>query len=140
LYGTTDEGGSPGEGTVFSVNTDGTGLTTMHTFTFGDGAIHYSGLFLSGNKLFGTTYGGGSSAAGTVFRISLPAPPLTISRSGASVILTWATNPAGFTLQSTTNVVSPGWNTVSPEPILFNEQNLVVHDVSGTRQFYRLSQ
>ena len=33
LYGTTIDGGSSGNGTVFAVNTDGTGFTNLHSFT-----------------------------------------------------------------------------------------------------------
>ena len=33
LYGTTTGGGSSGNGTVFAINTDGTGFTTLHSFT-----------------------------------------------------------------------------------------------------------
>ena len=33
LYGTADAGGSSGNGTVFAVNTDGTGFTNLHSFT-----------------------------------------------------------------------------------------------------------
>src|SRR6266566_2787823 len=32
LYGTASQGGSSGYGTVFVVNTDGTGFTNLHTF------------------------------------------------------------------------------------------------------------
>ena len=38
LYGTTDHGGSSGNGTVFKVNTDGTGYTVLKNFTGSDGA------------------------------------------------------------------------------------------------------
>ena len=34
LYGTASSGGSSGDGTVFAVNTDGTGFTTLHSFTW----------------------------------------------------------------------------------------------------------
>ena len=59
LYGTAVYGGSSGDGTVFAVNTDGTGFTTLHNFTatvYGqrDGAFPYAGLILSGNTLYGT--------------------------------------------------------------------------------------
>jgi uncharacterized repeat protein (TIGR03803 family) len=37
LYGTAQIGGSSGNGTVFKVNTDGTGFTSLHTFTAGSG-------------------------------------------------------------------------------------------------------
>ena len=57
LYGTTEIGGSSGNGTVFAINTDGTGFTNLHSFTplFGihlvncDGASPRAGLVLSGN-------------------------------------------------------------------------------------------
>ena len=35
LYGTAVGGGSSGNGTVFAVNTDGTGFTNLHSFTAG---------------------------------------------------------------------------------------------------------
>jgi hypothetical protein len=73
--------------------------------------------------------------------ISLPLPQLTIIRSVANVILRWPTNGAGFTLQSTTNLVSPAvWSTVSPAPVVVNGQNAVTNPVSGTKKFYRLRQ
>jgi uncharacterized repeat protein (TIGR03803 family) len=33
LYGTTYRGGSSSNGTVFAVNTNGTGITNLHSFT-----------------------------------------------------------------------------------------------------------
>ena len=141
LYGTADGGGSSGVGTVFAVHTNGTSFTNLYTFTGGgDGSHPDAGLILSGNTLYGTARGGGSSGYGTVFSLSLPPPPqLTIIRSGANVILTWPTNAAGFTLQSTTNLVSPAvWSTNSPGPVVADGQNAVTNPVSGPQKFYRL--
>ena len=151
LYGTASAGGSSGNGTVFAVNTDGTGFTNLHSFTAldtatfttnSDGADPFVGLILSGNILYGTAAGGGSSGKGTVFSFSLPPPPqLTIIRYGTNVVLSWPTNAAGFTLQSTTNLVSPlVWITNSPAPTVVNGQNTVTNPISGTKKFYRLSQ
>jgi hypothetical protein len=68
-------------------------------------------------------------------------PQLAITRSGANVIVTWPTNVTGFTLQSTTNLVSPAvWTTVSPAPVVVNGQNAVTNPISGKQNFYRLSQ
>ena len=70
-------------------------------------------------------------------------PQLNILRSGANVLLTWPTNAAGltFTLQSTTNLVSPAtWSNVSPAPVVLSGQNTVTNPISGAQQFYRLSQ
>jgi len=76
-----------------------------------------------------------------VYERSVSAPQLTIIRSVANVILTWPTNAAGFTLQSTTNLVSPAvWSTVSPVPVIVNGKNTVTNVISGTRKFFRLSQ
>ena len=82
---------------------------------------------------------------GTVFSISFP-PQLTITPSGANLILTWPTNVAGFdytgyTLQSTTNLVSPViWTTNSPTPVVINGQNTVTNPITGAQKFYRLVQ
>ena len=78
LYGTTyggnaDNGNPPGFGTVFKVNTDGTGFTTLYTFIGeSDGADPEGGLVLSGNTLYGTTTTAGTSSHGfgTVFKVN----------------------------------------------------------------------
>jgi hypothetical protein len=81
-----------------------------------------------------------------VFSLSLPAPQLTIVSFGANVVLTWPTNVAGFdysgyTLQSTTNLgLSAVWTNNSPAPAVVNGQNTVTKPISGTEQFFRLSQ
>src|ERR1019366_10459933 len=62
LYGTAEYGGSSGHGTVFAVNTDGTGFTNLHSFkawdlytgTNSDGGYPQAALILSGNTLYGT--------------------------------------------------------------------------------------
>jgi uncharacterized repeat protein (TIGR03803 family) len=146
LYGTTWGGGTWGNGTVFRITTNGA-FTTLYCLTGGnDGANPQAGLILLGNTLYGTTQAGGSNDNGTVFSIALPAPQLTIIPSGANMILTWPTNYlsfdyTGYTLQSATSLISPAtWNPVSPSPVVIGGQNVVVSPISGTQQFYRLSQ
>jgi uncharacterized repeat protein (TIGR03803 family) len=155
LYGTTSSGSTNGSGTVFAVNTNGTGFTTLYNFsgsstnssgvyTNSDGA-NPEGLILSGNTLYGTAPDGGSSGVGTVFSLSFPPPQLTIISSRANVILTWPTNSlgfsyAGYAFQCTTNLVSPAvWAAVYPAPVVVNGHNAVTNPVTGTQQFYRLS-
>ena len=78
LYGTAKNGGSGGHGTVFQINTDGTGFTTLHSFTGTpypftniDGANPLGSLLLAGGILYGTASTGGSSAsAGTIFKLN----------------------------------------------------------------------
>ena len=67
LYGTTNEGGASGYGTVFSVPLAGGSPTTLATFNNTNGEYPFAGLTLSGNTLYGTTYEGGASGYGTVF-------------------------------------------------------------------------
>jgi uncharacterized repeat protein (TIGR03803 family) len=71
LYGTAQFGSSTGKGTLFAVNTDGTGFRTVHDFGGGsDGAEPLAGLILSDNTLYGTTFDGGSSGFGAVFKVN----------------------------------------------------------------------
>jgi uncharacterized repeat protein (TIGR03803 family) len=69
LYGTTTSGGRAGLGTVFAVNTNGSGFTTLHTFAGTDGSGPVAGLIESGDTLYGITGGGGGSGNGTVFAL-----------------------------------------------------------------------
>ncbi len=78
LYGTTSLGGTNGSGTVFSMNTDGTGFKSLHAFapiagigyTNSDGANPSADLILSGNRLYGTARYGGTNSGGTVFALN----------------------------------------------------------------------
>jgi len=87
LYGTASEGGSTGSGTVFAINTNGTGFTVLHSFTALDeytnidGSRPNAGVIRSGNTLYGTAYYGGSSGNGTVFAINTDGTGFTVLRS-----------------------------------------------------------
>lgn len=78
LYGTTGGGGSSGWGTIFKINTNGTGYKIiknftaldLNTYTNTDGAYPMVGLVMWSNRLFSTTYEGGSGTRGTVFGVN----------------------------------------------------------------------
>jgi len=76
LYGTTIGGGASGYGVVFSINTDGSGYTTLHSFRGPGGTPQtediypYSTLVISGNMLYGTAYQGGDAGMGLVFSLT----------------------------------------------------------------------
>jgi uncharacterized repeat protein (TIGR03803 family) len=70
LYGTTDQGGRFGLGTVFSMKIDGSGFVVLKHFSGSDGSNPHVELALDGNALYGTTAGGGISNKGTIFRIN----------------------------------------------------------------------
>jgi uncharacterized repeat protein (TIGR03803 family) len=83
LYGTAAVGGINGNGTVFALNTNGTGFTILHSFAAGTGSFPHNyinsdgatpfdaALILSGNTLYGTAKAGGTNGNGTVFSMSL---------------------------------------------------------------------
>jgi uncharacterized repeat protein (TIGR03803 family) len=150
LYGTASLGGSGGSGTVFALNTDGTGFTVLHGFTGSstnssgfytnsDGANPNGGLILTNNTLYGTASEGGTNGSGTVFSILIQ-PQLTLTPSGPYVILTWPTNYSRFTLQSTTNFGSSAvWSTNPSPPVVIGGENVVINTMTGRQQFFRLS-
>jgi uncharacterized repeat protein (TIGR03803 family) len=76
LYGTTQEGGTNSDGTVFRIGTNGNGYAVLYRFTGtgGDGTAPLAGLIQGADGTFyGTTlYGGGGAGYngyGTVFRL-----------------------------------------------------------------------
>jgi uncharacterized repeat protein (TIGR03803 family) len=146
LFGTAQSGGDSDYGTVYAMNTDGTGYITLHNFAgyAGDGAFPAAGLKLSGNILYGTAESGGSSDYGTVFSVSLvptSQPQLTISPYGTNVVITWPVSDTVFTLQYTPNLNPPTvWNNVSLMPTVVNGENAVTNSITGSQMFYRLSQ
>lgn len=142
LYGTASEGGTWGQGTVFAVNTDGTGFVTLHVFTGGsDGAYPQGGLVLFGNTLYGAAAYGGSSGNGTIFSITLP-PHLALTMSSSNAVLSWPTNFTGYTLQHGAGLGSTGWTTYNLQapPVISNGQFMVTIPNTSTnaQQFFRL--
>jgi uncharacterized repeat protein (TIGR03803 family) len=79
FYGTTDDGGTFGIGTVFEVVNSSGSYTEKVLYSFtgpinggtaADGALPNAGLIMdSSGNLYGTTYGGGTSGVGTVFEM-----------------------------------------------------------------------
>jgi uncharacterized repeat protein (TIGR03803 family) len=122
---------------------------TLYSFT-GSGADgkYPEGSLIQGSDgaLYGTTWSGGTNGPGMVFRLTVSAaqpvaPSLSLSLSGANVVLAWPTNSTGYTLQSTTNVVVIPivWSAVTNAPIVLDGLNLVTNPVAGPCEFYRLS-
>jgi uncharacterized repeat protein (TIGR03803 family) len=71
LYGTTSGGGTNGDGTIYAINTDGTGYTQFYSFTNQpDGLYPYGEMVLANGVLYGTCSSGGTNNTGTIFTIN----------------------------------------------------------------------
>lgn len=86
LYGTTESGGSANNGTIYKINTDGSGFAVLHSFTAGTTAATFSGdggaprgglVFGSDGALYGLTSRGSATPGaslndsnGVLYRIS----------------------------------------------------------------------
>ncbi|MBM2813623.1 MAG: autotransporter-associated beta strand repeat-containing protein [Ignavibacteria bacterium] len=72
LYGMTDLGGASNRGTIFSINTNGTGFSLLYSFVGGgaDGKNPMGGLIESGGVLYGMTSSGTSGNKGNIFKIN----------------------------------------------------------------------
>jgi len=91
LFGVTHDGGL-GDGTIYSMNPDGSGYQVLYSFhKVPDGSQPSAGLLLSGGMLYGTTGAGGatSGGGGTVFKIS-PAG------TGYQVLHSFTNQPDGY--------------------------------------------
>jgi len=70
FYGTAQNGGADGLGTVFTITPSGE-LTTLHSFDGTDGVFPHVGLTQATNgKFYGTTSNGGANGDGVVFTIT----------------------------------------------------------------------
>jgi uncharacterized repeat protein (TIGR03803 family) len=73
LYGTTEDGGTGGSGTVFRLQPDGSGYTVLKNFafySFDDKGPRTDLVFGSDGALYGTTLYGGGLNAGTLFKLN----------------------------------------------------------------------
>ena len=151
LYGSTMSDASHHAGTIFAINTNGTGFNVIHTFahpefvsnTNSDGT-YPNGFLLASNTLYGTAGGGGGVGRGTVFGLILGTgatnpPALGINLSGNEVVVTWPDDAGAPVLQSATNLTPPVvWSDVSPPPVVINGQNVVTNTVGPGNLYYRL--
>ena len=71
LYGTTEQGGSGGGGTVFELSPSGGGwnFTVLHSFTGTYGPLATLAMDAAGN-LYGTTFSVGAFSEGSVFKLT----------------------------------------------------------------------
>ena len=72
LYGMTEYGGTNDTGIIFSIDTDGSDFTLLHSFGYSaadDGGFPFGSVLLNGSTLYGMTRQGGTSDLGVIFSI-----------------------------------------------------------------------
>ncbi len=103
FYGTTDFGGSAGEGTIFRITPLGV-VTTLHSF--GDGSVASDGTYpwcalvqAKDGNFYGTTPQGGSANEGVVFKMTPLGVVTTLHSFGDGSIPSDGTYPEGGLVQ-----------------------------------------
>ncbi|MGO9017794.1 MAG: choice-of-anchor tandem repeat GloVer-containing protein [Syntrophobacteraceae bacterium] len=131
LYGMTPWGGANGYnngygyGTIFQINTDGTGYLDLYSFTGGSDGMSPLGSFtLSGSKLYGMTSSGGADGNGAIFSmgtatLAVPAAPTGImAAAGVAQAAVSFTPPAYYVGPPITSyTVTPYIGTTAQTPV-----------------------
>jgi uncharacterized repeat protein (TIGR03803 family) len=142
LYGTASGsgGGGYGVGTVFKLNTDGSGFTVLYTFldtAYANGSEPEAALLQGKNgSFYGTTESGGDLGFGTIF--ALQGPTLYISQSGGTVTVFWQ-DVSGWTLQQNNSLTMPAGWLAGSGVTTSNGTNYLNITLPASNMFYRLS-
>ncbi len=83
LYGATSSGGPPGDGTVFTLKTNGSDFALLHSFgsPVSDGRRPLGSLIPDGGALYGMTSRGGVSDLGAIFRVGADGSDFSVLHS-----------------------------------------------------------
>jgi len=108
LYGTTEDGGAYGAGTVFKLDVNGA-ETVLHSFLAlgmgADGQYPQGTLVMDGSgNLYGTTPNGGAGSAGTVFKVSADGTTTVLYSFAAATATDGRTPYAGVIVDSAGNL------------------------------------
>ena len=126
LYGVANVGGIGGAGSVFAINTNGSGFAVLHQFTMAtapsntdgtntDGANPSAGLLAVGGKLYGTTYNGGVNGAGVLFSLNTDGTGFTNLYNFTAVdpstfVNTYGANPSAALVLAGANLYGTTYN------------------------------
>ena len=102
LYGMTALGGAHNEGTIYQMNSDGSGYQILHSFSKSKGSQPHGrpGLSDGGNALFGMTRKGGSSDLGVIFRFDLSSGDYQVLHDFVGGNQDGATSDHGYLVES----------------------------------------
>ena len=141
LFGTTTTGGAQGYGTVFQINLDGAGFTTLHSFVLTDGSTLFGSVALAGNAIYGVTDLGGPGNGGVIFSIgglTLSAPALQIQGSSVSITVSWPSPSTGYVLQQGGSLLPAGWANFQGVTTDNGTTKSITISPASSTQFFRL--
>ena len=104
LYGTAELGGASGYGTVFAINTDGTGFNVLEPFNGVNNEAYPCSLLLSGNTLYGGSQGPGVTV-GTLFAVNTNGTGFTTLHTFTTISAPHYTNSDGAVSIGTTDFI-----------------------------------
>ena len=141
LYGTTSSGGDSTGGTVYRLNTNGTGYMVLYNFgaLAGDGRSPIGPLALGTDHAFyGATVNGGDLGFGTLFRLLVPPWFSSITKGADNNIHLVLNGFPGITYRLDASSDLANWvtltNLTSPVPAIpFTDSNAI----NFSRRFYR---
>jgi uncharacterized repeat protein (TIGR03803 family) len=102
LYGSTFGGGTNFTGTMYAINTDGTGFATLMSFCCGIGSLEFENLSFSSNVLYGMSPVGGKSSGGTVYAVNSDGADFRVIYNFTNALPKGALIVSGDTLYGTT--------------------------------------
>jgi uncharacterized repeat protein (TIGR03803 family) len=145
LYGTTLLGGANGTGSVFRLFQGGVGYSQLYSITNGsDGDLPLTELTRCPSSastagptgvFFGTTQTGGINGGGTLFALQINLPP-TLTPVGNQSIVVWPAWAQKYMLQTTTNLSTGPWVTVTNYAPLVGAQ---LTNLATPNAFFRLT-
>lgn len=85
IYGTAAMGGSTADGTLFSLKTDGSQFTVLHTFVGGDGGSFPMAISFTNGVLYGVTESGGANNNGVAYSSNADGTGFTVLHTFAAI-------------------------------------------------------
>jgi hypothetical protein len=119
---------SPGVNTEPVGVLDSTGSLSLFGLAYGTSPLDLDGIVING-PTNGTNY---------FFAAKINGPAVSIQLLGGQIIISWPTNAAGLSLESTADLRSGNWSPVTNAPVVVGDQYSVTNNISAGSQFYRL--
>jgi hypothetical protein len=107
---------------------DSTGSLSLYGEASGTNTLDLDGILVSAP----------TNSTDFFFTARIPGPSVSVQLLGAQVVISWPTNAAGLSLESSADLSGGIWTPVTNAPVAVGEQYSVTNEVSAGSRFYRL--